>query len=658
MAQTRPTGDQLRFNSSSNGEQILDTYLEAAEKGGRTLGDLLDDLFSSSGALNFNALKDFRGDWVTSTLYRDGDLYRDPSTKNIYLVLLDHTSGASIAADVSASKSEILIDVGTIITTATAAASSASSSASAAAASAAAAAASELALEGGLLAENNLSDLDDAAAARTNLGLEIGVDIPDFSSLSDNEARIAWLEQNLAINTLRDIIDRGWTIQDMVDGFSDAFTDKTGIVPTQYELGDDTTPTMTSMSAPSGTVTQSGSYGSAYDGWYLFNDTLDAEGWIIGTSSSGWVAYEFDDPVTIKGYSIRFGSADSLDRAPKDFQLEGWNGSSYDVLDTQTGETSWAHEEKRTYELSEAATYTKFRINVTDTNGSPYVSFSDLELLEAVEVDPQTGSSNVVYDATGDFFTNAETTTNHFSGATATATASYLTRTPDLGINENSGDYWQSNDGDNLSERFFVDMGSSQTINRLRSWWDGTSAGVKTADVYGSDTGSFGGEETLIGSVDFLLNDGSGYYDVDLDNATAYRHIMLTNMTSVNTANGNRPLIWDLRGLEVTKLDMTLPSIVVEAEDQPDAVMGIFVIDPDDTITLNTDLIAEFSRDGGTNWTAGTLTYEGPYDSTRNVYSTDAVDVSGQDADTSIRVRIRTDNEKEIEVHAWTVLWR
>ena len=49
MAITRPTGDQLRFNSSVNGEIILDTYLEDAEMGGRTLGDLMADIFDSNG---------------------------------------------------------------------------------------------------------------------------------------------------------------------------------------------------------------------------------------------------------------------------------------------------------------------------------------------------------------------------------------------------------------------------------------------------------------------------------------------------------------------------------------------------------------------------------------------------------------------------------
>lgn len=42
---TRPTGDQLRFESSKTGNHVLDDYLEAAEKGNRTLGDMLNDLF-------------------------------------------------------------------------------------------------------------------------------------------------------------------------------------------------------------------------------------------------------------------------------------------------------------------------------------------------------------------------------------------------------------------------------------------------------------------------------------------------------------------------------------------------------------------------------------------------------------------------------------
>jgi len=49
MALTRPTTDQLTFRSSKTGVQNLDAYLEAAERGTRTLGDLVGDLFDDQG---------------------------------------------------------------------------------------------------------------------------------------------------------------------------------------------------------------------------------------------------------------------------------------------------------------------------------------------------------------------------------------------------------------------------------------------------------------------------------------------------------------------------------------------------------------------------------------------------------------------------------
>jgi len=52
MTTTRPSGDQLRFQSAATGEHVLDAYLEATEKGGRTLSDILDDLWrADTGAL-------------------------------------------------------------------------------------------------------------------------------------------------------------------------------------------------------------------------------------------------------------------------------------------------------------------------------------------------------------------------------------------------------------------------------------------------------------------------------------------------------------------------------------------------------------------------------------------------------------------------------
>lgn len=59
MARTRVPSEQLDFRSATTGVHLLDTYLEACEKGGVTLPTLLDNLFTASGGLNPNAV-DFR----------------------------------------------------------------------------------------------------------------------------------------------------------------------------------------------------------------------------------------------------------------------------------------------------------------------------------------------------------------------------------------------------------------------------------------------------------------------------------------------------------------------------------------------------------------------------------------------------------------------
>ena len=78
MTETRPTGEQLRFVSSATGEHILDTYLEAAEKGGRTLPDLLSDLFSNSGQFNASLFQ-FRVNSSTQLLEVRVGTFIDPN---------------------------------------------------------------------------------------------------------------------------------------------------------------------------------------------------------------------------------------------------------------------------------------------------------------------------------------------------------------------------------------------------------------------------------------------------------------------------------------------------------------------------------------------------------------------------------------------------
>jgi len=49
MSITRPRGEQLLFSSRKTGDHSLDTYLEACEKGTKTIGDMLDQIFGDNG---------------------------------------------------------------------------------------------------------------------------------------------------------------------------------------------------------------------------------------------------------------------------------------------------------------------------------------------------------------------------------------------------------------------------------------------------------------------------------------------------------------------------------------------------------------------------------------------------------------------------------
>lgn len=73
MTETRPTGEQLRFISAATGNHILDTYLEAAEKGGRTLADLLEDIFDSTTGLFRADIFEFRITSSREFQFRIGD---------------------------------------------------------------------------------------------------------------------------------------------------------------------------------------------------------------------------------------------------------------------------------------------------------------------------------------------------------------------------------------------------------------------------------------------------------------------------------------------------------------------------------------------------------------------------------------------------------
>ena len=91
-------------------------------------------------------------------------------------------------------------------------------------------------------------------------------------------------------------------------------------------------------------------------------------------------------------------------------------------------------------------------------------------------------------------------------------------------------------------------------------------------------------------------------------------------------------------------------------EKQPDKARIVIFEEDVDSVTLNTDLKAFASRDGGTTFTQITLVNEGEYESGRNILSA-SVDISAQPAGTSMEYKITTLNNKDLKIHGTGLSW-
>ncbi|MFP2925901.1 hypothetical protein ACLESO_11915 [Pyxidicoccus sp. 3LG] len=147
-------------------------------------------------------------------------------------------------------------------------------------------------------------------------------------------------------------------------------------------------PVMTGASTPSGTVTRSGILSSSYEAWRAF-DTVDsgASMWLSEVGQTpAWIAYEWPDaPRTVTHYAIKFVNGDLASRAPKNWTMEGWNGTAWVVLDTRTNEVNWGTVERRQYPVASPGAYRKYRLQFTDDNdartGIETISIGRVEFL-------------------------------------------------------------------------------------------------------------------------------------------------------------------------------------------------------------------------------------------------------------------------------------
>ena len=139
-------------------------------------------------------------------------------------------------------------------------------------------------------------------------------------------------------------------------------------------------PVMTSNTTPSGTVD---SDNASVDAFKAF-DNNDSTFWTTGTFSTlpmnpHWITYEFTAAQTVTEYYIvsnDFG-------LPIDFELQGWNGASWDSLDSRIG-FAWdpvsAGYRRATITVASPGAYTKYRFYATKYDNSDFLGLMGLEL--------------------------------------------------------------------------------------------------------------------------------------------------------------------------------------------------------------------------------------------------------------------------------------
>jgi hypothetical protein len=102
--------------------------------------------------------------------------------------------------------------------------------------------------------------------------------------------------------------------------------------------------------------------------------------------------------------------------------------------------------------------------------------------------------------------------------------------------------------------------------------------------------------------------------------------------------------------------NMTIVSDVFDAESVPSTIKILLLANPFQSISLNTDLTAQVSRNGGISWETATLSKVGYYEPGKEILVGSA-GVTGQSSGTDIMYQITTDNGVNLKLDGIAVSW-
>jgi len=194
------------------------------------------------------------------------------------------------------------------------------------------------------------------------------------------------------------------------------------------------------------------------------------------------------------------------------------------------------------------------------------------------------------------------------------------------------------------------------------SWWmhygeTAVISDIKFGGTSVSTTGSFTEGSSIIhlkvasdGTV--TIYDGATLFYTFTDKVPAGKSLYFltgTNAATPGITFSNWAWSWTAAPVNVTPQSNSFTAGAAPATLRP-----ILDVEEIDTITINTDVLAKVSRDGGTTWSTATLAQISAVSGNRKVWAAD-VDVSGQPTGTAVRIRVDTANTKEIKMHQWAI---
>jgi len=152
-----------------------------------------------------------------------------------------------------------------------------------------------------------------------------------------------------------------------------------------------------------------------------------------GNNNTKWLAwadaatlsYTFASGVSHTVTQYRITSANDTatytGRAPKDWTLQGWNGSAWVTVDTQTNQAETANFTTRTYNVATPGSYSQYRLNISANNGGGgIIQLAELQLMAASGTQTAAKLTGTVIGTAGSWNNGTSTVDKAFDGNVST----------------------------------------------------------------------------------------------------------------------------------------------------------------------------------------------------------------------------------------------